>query len=108
MHLPWLLVDLAEFRLVLGHGIAGAVEYDEACASGALVDGANEALLQVVVAMVLILQQRPNPDVGLLWANLDLEFLGVLGLSIDAFTVQLERVSHLLEGWKGGMVAEEG
>jgi len=46
LNVPGLWIFLAELDLVLGDRVSGAIEYDESCARGTLINGAYEKLLE--------------------------------------------------------------
>lgn len=106
-----MLVNLTEFSLVIGDRDTRAVEDNESSTRRALINGANETMLQVPGNIVLILQQRTIPIIYLRWSEVEakfsllpllmvlmdvlfgsLEFLGGFGVSVDTLKAQLEWV----------------
>lgn len=53
-------MNLTEFVLVRSNGETSAVKDDESSAGGALVNGTDKAVLQIVCATSLILDERPR------------------------------------------------
>ena len=98
-------MDLAEFRLIFGDRDSCAVENNKTSTGSTLVNGTDEALLEVVASTVLVLEYGAIPVVCLLWLRrclrlgwsplVDLEFLRGFRVPVDTALVEFERVSHL-------------
>lgn len=101
-----MFMKLAKFRLVLGNGDTCTIEDNKASTGSSLVDGANEALLEVITTPLFILEDGAIPVVRLFWGCfsnhsprvvgstlINLELLG-LGVPINAVVVEFEGVSH--------------
>lgn len=76
-------MDLAELELIFGDGIPCAVEDDEARAGGALVNGAYETVLGVVMAASFVLDERAVAIVALVGMTANLGDVLLLDVVVD-------------------------